>query len=338
LSRPRIVLPIPPSGSKLERDFPVAVVVGASRGLGLLVARELDREGFRVVIASEDREELDRAAEQLRVDGARVATEFCDVADEDQVEALIERIETGLGPIEVLICVAGVIQVGPLSALRRSHFTEAIDVMLWGPINCGLAMAPRMRERGHGRIGVVTSVGGRIAAPHLLPYSTAKFGAVGFTRGLRSELAGTGVSVTCVEPGLMRVGSHLRARFVGNQTREYSWFATASSLPLLTIDAERAAVRIVRGVLSGRAVVTVTPLAMIAPRVDAMFPGLGAAILGLTTRLLPDDPGTPESTDTLEGWEAAEQLPRRRRLVLDRVTRLSAKAAERHNEQPESGR
>ena len=160
---------------------------------------------------------------------------------------------------------------------------------------------------------MVTSVGGRIAAPHLLPYSTAKFGAVGFTRGLRSELAGTGVSVTCVEPGLMRVGSHLRARFVGNQAREYSWFATAASLPLLTIDAERAAVRIVRGVLGGRAVVTLTPLAMVAPRVDALFPGLGAALLGLTTRLLPDDPGTPESADTLEGWEAAEQLPRRKR-------------------------
>ena len=88
LTRPRrpqipLVLPIAPSESKLEREFPVALVIGASRGLGLLIARELDRQGFRVVIASEDRDELDRAAEQLRADGARVATEFCDVADED---------------------------------------------------------------------------------------------------------------------------------------------------------------------------------------------------------------------------------------------------------------
>ena len=336
-SRPRIpvVLPIPPSESKLERDFPVAVVVGASRGLGLLIARELDREGFRVVIASEIQEELDRAAEQLRADGARVATELCDVADEDQVEALIERVETELGPIEVLICVAGVIQVGPLSAMGRRHFEEAVDVMLWGPVNCGLALAPRMRERGHGRIGVITSIGGRIPAPHLLPYTTAKFGAVGFTRGLRSELAGTGVSVTCVVPGLMRIGSHLRAKFVGNQGREYSWFATSASLPLLTIDAERAATRIVRGVLGGRAMVTLTPLAMVAPRVDAMFPGLTSAILELTTRMLPKDPGTPESRDTIEGWQAAERLPRGKRRLLERVTRLAGKAAERNNERPE---
>ena len=329
--------PVPNSDSKLDREFPVAVVVGASRGLGLLMARELDRQGFRVVIASEVREELDRAAEQLRADGARVATELCDVSDEDQVEALIERIESQLGPIEVLICVAGVIQAGPLSALNRGHFTEAIDVMLWGPVNCGLAVAPRMRERGRGRIGIVSSVGGRISSPHLLPYSTAKFGAVGFTRGLRSELAGTGVTVTSAEPGLMRLGSHDRARFVGNHGREYAWFAAADSIPLLSIDGERAAGRIVRAVLSGRAVVTVTPLGVLAPRIDALFPNLTAALLGLTARLLPNDPGTPESRETIEGWEARQQLPRRSRFLLDRLLRLNDAAGLRNNERPDAG-
>jgi hypothetical protein len=130
----------------------------------------------------------------------------------------------------------------------------------------------------------------------------------------------------------------VRARFVGNHGREYSWFATAASLPLLSIDAERAAVRIVRGVLSGRAMVSLTPLAMVAPRVDAMFPSLGSAILELTTRMLPKDPGTPESGNTIEGWEAAEQLPRGRRRRLERVTRLAQKAAERNNELPEDQR
>ena len=339
-SRPRIpvVLPIPPSESKLKRDFPVAVVVGASRGLGLLIARELDREGFRVVIAARHRPELDRAAEELRADGARVATEVCDVADAEQVEALVDRVEANLGPIEVLICVAGVIQAGPLSALSRSHFEEAIGVMLWGPVNCGLALAPRMRERGRGRLGVITSVGGRIAAPHLLPYSTAKFGAVGFTRGLRSELAGTGVSVTCVEPGLMRLGSHLRSKFVGNHGREFAWFATADSLPLLSMDGKRAAVRVVRGVLAGRPVVQLTPLAVLAPRFDALFPTLASAVLSLTVRLLPKDPGTEESRQTIEGWEARQRLPRRTRFVVDRLLRLSDKAAERNNERPDAQR
>ena len=88
----------------------------------------------------------------------------------------------------MLVCVAGIIQVGPLGALERWHFTSAVDTMLWGPVNTALAVAPRMQQRGRGRIGIITSVGGLISAPHLLPYSTAKFGAVGFGRGLRSEL------------------------------------------------------------------------------------------------------------------------------------------------------
>jgi NAD(P)-dependent dehydrogenase (short-subunit alcohol dehydrogenase family) len=320
--------------SKLDREYPVALVVGASRGLGLLIARELDREGFRVVIAARDPEGLALAAEQLRADGARVATDVCDVTDNGQVQALIDRTESDIGPIEAMVCVAGIIQVGPLDAQRRENFEAAVNTMLWGPVNTALAVAPRMRKRGRGRIGVITSVGGRIAAPHLLPYTTAKFGAVGFSRGLRSELAGTGVTVTSVEPGLMRTGSHLQASFVGNHGREYAWFAAAASMPLLSIDAERAAGRIVRGILAGRPVVTVTPLAMVAPRVDALFPGLTAALLGLTTRLLPDDPGTPDSTDAMRGWEAAERLPRRTRFLVNRLSGLGRSAAQRFNERP----
>ena len=333
-SRPVEVLPTAQVDSKLDREYPVALVVGASRGLGLLIAKELDREGFRVVIAARDPEGLALAAEQLRADGARVATDVCDVTDNAQVEALVDRTETLIGPIEVMVCVAGIIQVGPLDSQRRENFVAAVDTMLWGPVNTALAVAPRMRERGQGRIGVIASVGGRIAAPHLLPYTTAKFGAVGFSRGLRSELAGTGVSVTTVEPGLMRTGSHLQASFVGDHGREYAWFAAAASMPLLSMDAERAAGRIVRGILAGRAVVTTTPLAILAPRVDALFPGLTSALLGLTVRLLPDAPGTPESTEAMKGWQASEQLPRRTRFVVNRLSGLGRAAARRFNERP----
>jgi NAD(P)-dependent dehydrogenase (short-subunit alcohol dehydrogenase family) len=335
-ARHRLVdaLPTAQVNSKLELEYPVALVVGASRGLGLLIARELDRAGFRVVIAARHAAGLARAAEQLRADGARVATDVCDVTDNAQVEALVARTETEVGPIEVMVCVAGIIQVGPLDSQLRENFVAAIDTMLWGPVNTALAVAPRMRERGKGRIGVITSMGGRISAPHLLPYSTAKFGAVGFSRGLRSELAGTGVSVTSVEPGLMRTGSHLRATFVGDHGREFAWFAAAASLPLLSMDAERAAGRIVRGILAGRAVVTFTPLGVLAPRVDALFPGLTSALLGLTVRLLPDAPGTPESTEIMEGWQAADRLPRRTRFLVNRLTGLGRAAAGRFNEGP----
>ena len=188
--------------------------------------------------------------------------------------------------------------------------------MLWGPINTALAVAPGMVDRGHGRIGVITSVGGLISPPHLLPYSTAKFGAVGFSRGLRAELAGSGVTVTTVAPGLMRTGSHLRAEFVGAQQREYAWFATAASLPLLSMDAERAARRIVAGVIAGRSVLVLTPLAKIAPRMDALFPRTTSALLGLVARLLPAAPSSSRS-ETIPGWRAARRLDHRSRRILD---------------------
>ena len=286
---------------------PIALVLGGSRGLGLLIARELGAHGHRLVLCARHPAELDQAAADLRDHGYLVHTEVCDVADAAQVDALVARTERDDGPIEVLVCVAGVIQVGPLRALGREHFREAIDVMLWGPVNAALAVVPAMRSRGRGRIAVITSIGGLISAPHLLPYSTAKFGAVGFTRGLRSELAGSGVSVTTVAPGLMRTGSYLRAEFVGDHPREYAWFASAASLPVLSMDAERAAARIVRAVLDGRSDLTLTPLAWVAPRVAALFPRFTAGLLEATTRMLPSAaPGAgPGDGRRLAGGRAA---------------------------------
>jgi short-subunit dehydrogenase len=311
---------------------PLSLVAGASRGLGLLIARELGRRGHRVAICARDSETLERAATQLREAGVTVTTYVCDVGDQEQVERMINAVEAADGVIDTAIVVAGVIQVGPLDSLSRSHFVEAIDIMLWGPINLGLALASRMRDRGRGRIGVITSIGGLVSVPHLLPYSTAKFGAVGFAQGLRAELAGTGVSVTTVAPGLMRTGSHLRAKFVGKQGREFAWFSAGASMPLVSMDADRAAARIVDGVLAGRAMVVLTPLAQVAMRVNALFPGATAALLSVMSRLLPRAPGG--RTDTVEGHEARGRLSAGGRVAVDRITTLGRRAAARNNEAP----
>ena len=311
------------------------MVIGASRGLGLLIARELDRQGFRVVIAPEDRDELDRAAEQLRADGARVATEFCDVADDDQVEALVERTETRARSDRGADLRGrdhpGRSAVG--AAPEPLHRGRRHDALGTGQLRPGRGAADARARPRPDRGDHLGRRPDRRAAPAALQHGEVRRGRLHPRAALRAGRHG-GDSVTCVEPGLMRIGSHLRARFVGNQAREYAWFATAASLPLLTIDAERAAVRIVRGVLGGRAVVTLTPLAVVAPRVDALFPDLTAAVLGLTSRLLPDDPGTPESTDTLEGWEAAEQLRRGKRFCSTASPGSGDEAAERNNEPP----
>ncbi|MEP6648368.1 MAG: SDR family oxidoreductase [Lapillicoccus sp.] len=310
---------------------PVALVAGGSRGLGLLIARELGRRGYQPVLWARDTPELDRAVLALADDGIAAAAMVCDVRDHVLVEEQVARIETELGPIEVAVHVAGVIQVGPLASLTREHFDEAIGVMQWGPINLALAVVPGMRTRGRGRFGTIASIGGLVSVPHLLPYSTAKFGAVGFTNGLRAELAGTGVTATTVAPGLMRTGSHLRAEFTGDAPAEYAWFAPGASLPLVSMDAERAAAKIVSGILRGRSIVILTPLAKVGARVEGLAPATTAAAMSLLARVLPDGPGRP--TETVDGQTARRRLGSS---LVERLTTWGNRAAARNNEAPVS--
>ncbi|GAB3624786.1 SDR family oxidoreductase [Mariniluteicoccus endophyticus] len=309
------------------RTAPVSLVAGASRGLGLLIARELGRRGHHVALCARSQGSLDEAVRMLAEDGVRATAYACDVSDEAEVLDMVERIETELGPIDTSIHVAGNIQVGPPEAVTHAHFEEAIDVMLWGPINVALAVLPRMRERRHGRVATITSVGGMVSVPHLLPYSTAKFGAYGFSQGLRAATSGTGVTVTTVTPWLMRTGSHLKARFFGDAAKEYAWFAPGASLPLVSVDGEVAARQIVDGTLAGRALVPISPLTRVASAVQGVLPGTTASLLGLAARLLPSG----ESSETVEGQVARERLGSR---VVNGLTTLGDRMARRTNENP----
>lgn len=312
---------------------PVALVVGGSRGLGLLIAKELQQRGRRVVIAARDADELNRAAEHLG--GAdRVETRVCDVRDRDAVHRLVEDVEAGVGPIETVLTVAGIIQTGPGEAMTYEHFEDAINTMTWGPIHVALAVLPHLRERRAGHIGTVTSIGGMVSPPHLLPYATAKFGAVGFSDGLAAELQGTGVTATTIVPGLMRTGSHERAYFTGNPPHEYAWFAPAASLPGLSMDAERAARKIVDAVLAGKPMIMLTPLTWVGARVRGLLPGTTTRVMGLANRVLPNVPESG-SEGTVEGRAADRMLDSR---VVRFLTKLGRKAAERNNQRrPRSG-
>jgi short-subunit dehydrogenase len=315
---------------------PLALVAGASRGLGLAIARELGRRGHRLVICARSAAELEAAGADLTADGISVRTAVCDVVDAEAVDALVASVEQEDGPIEVAVLVAGVIQVGPLASLTRAHFDEAINIMLWGPINLALAVVGPMRGRGFGRIGIITSIGGLVSVPHLLPYSTAKFGAVGFSSGLRSELAGTGVKVTTVAPGLMRTGSHLRAEFTGNQGAEYAWFAPSATLPLIAMSPEKAAAKIVDGVLAGRAYVLLSLMTKLAARVGGLAPTTTATALGLVARLLPSGP-PPAGTDTVQGYTVENRLKPIPAALIRAVTTLGRASARRLNQGPPTG-
>ncbi|MGB3828283.1 MAG: SDR family oxidoreductase [Ornithinimicrobium sp.] len=311
---------------------PVALVAGASRGLGLLIAQHLLIREHQVAICARDADELVAAVGILSEFGS-VRSYVCDVGSRDDVDALIADVEADLGPIDVLISVAGTIQVGPAESVTLEHFEQAISTMVWGPVHLAWAVLPGMRQRGHGRIGTVASIGGTVAPPHLLPYATAKFAAVGFSEGLAAELSGTGVTSTTIIPGLMRTGSHERALFTGRAGREYAWFAPSASLPLVAMSAQRAAAKIVDGVLSGRPHVGLHPMTHVGMRVHGLAPSTTVRALGLINRLLPGAPRDGKSP-TIPGYAAAEVLNSR---VVGRLTSLGSGAARRYNQRTGRG-
>ncbi|SDR93357.1 SDR family NAD(P)-dependent oxidoreductase [Microlunatus soli] len=302
---------------------PIALVAGGSRGLGLAIARELDRAGQRVVITARTADDLRRARDQLAADGGSVITRVHDVRDAAGARDLVAEIESEHGAVETLICVAGVLKVGPLPD-RAEDYDEPIDTMLRGPINLVHAVLPRMRQRGAGRIGIVTSIAAVVPTPHLVPYTAAKYGAIGFAQGLTEELRGEPISVTTIVPGLMRTGGHWHAAYDGRPEQEYRWFALLSSLPIVSIAADRAAAIIVRAVLTGRSKIIFTPLARAGAMAYRISPRATVALLGAASRLLPG-PGD----DHAPGYLAADAIDSS---LYDRATVLGRRAIERLNQ------
>lgn len=302
----------------------MAVVTGGSRGLGLLIARELLRQGCRVAIFARDPERLGRARAMLAPDGDVLAA-ACDAGDREQVTRAIREVESRWERVDVLCNVAGVIDVGPAEAMDEEDYRRSLDTMLWGVIHPALAVLPGMRRRRWGRIVNITSIGGKLAVPHLLPYVVAKFGAVGFSEGLTAGVRRDGIRVTTVVPGLMRTGSHLRARFRARRGWEYAWFAVAATLPLLSMDAERAARRIVQAACRGEPEIVLTLPANLVLRLQGLAPGLTTDLLALANRVLP----APAPDPPAEGIDVQQELGWR---WLETVTTLGRSAASRLNQ------
>lgn len=263
----------------------VAIVAGGSRGLGLLVAHRLVHLGFSVAICARGEEGVAYAAE-LVLDAAHPVGDGLRVAD-------VAR-RAGLGGVDVAITVAGAIDVGPAETMTTDDFAHAIDIMLRGPIHVAWAVLPGMRARRRGRIGTVSSIGGAVAVPHLLPYTAAKAGAIAFAEGLAAELAGSGVTSTAVIPGLMRTGAHEVARFRGDARKEAAWFASAASIPVLSMPAARAARVLVDGVLAGRTHVRTPWWTHLATRVHGVAPSTTVRATQVAALLLPRAGRSPE--------------------------------------------
>jgi short-subunit dehydrogenase len=279
----------PLSSRRYELRDKAVLIAGGSRGLGLALAHELAAKGARIALLARDAEELGRARDHLRGRGASPSVTLlpCDVGDKEQVAAAVVEAIVDLGPIDVLVNAAGTIEVGPLESMREVDFERAMASNFWGALHLIDAVVPEMRERRTGRIVNVSSIGGVIAVPHLLPYVASKFALTGLSLGLRAELAKDGVGVATVCPGLMRTGSSVHAVFKGRYAAEYSWFAAADALPLFSTSAEAAARRICRAIVRNEAMVRITWPAKLAAVAAGVSPTLVSALMGTVNRFLP---------------------------------------------------
>jgi NAD(P)-dependent dehydrogenase (short-subunit alcohol dehydrogenase family) len=281
----------------------VVVITGGSRGLGILLARELARRGARVVINARDADELQAARAELREGGGDAEAYAADVSDPVHADRLIREVIARYDRIDVLINNAGIIQVAPLAQMSLADFEQAQAVNFWGMVHTTLAALPQMRARREGRVVNVTSIGGAVAVPHLLPYSAAKFAALGFSEGLAAEAARDGVRVTTVVPGLMRTGSFVNALFKGQREREAAWFSVASSLPLLSMNGQRAARRILAACARGQSFLTLGLPAKLLRLFHGLLPGTTVRLLGLANALLPRPGGAGPQAAAEPGWQ-----------------------------------
>jgi NAD(P)-dependent dehydrogenase (short-subunit alcohol dehydrogenase family) len=274
-----------------DLDGKTVLITGGSRGLGLAMAREFSKQGSRVAICARDGDEIQRALDDGALAQSGTIGVTCDITDRDSVRKMVDAVRTQLGPIDVLVNNAGVIQVGPSEVMNIADYEEAMKTHFWGPVYAVAEVLPEMRERGEGRIVNISSIGGKVAVPHLLPYSASKFALVGFSEGLHSEVRKDGIVVTTVCPGLMRTGSPRNAIFKGKHRAEYAWFSIMDSLPVFSIHAGRAARQIVSACRQGRAELLVSIQAKLAARMAALFPGLAAEVLAAMNTILPEPGG-----------------------------------------------
>lgn len=311
----------------------VVLITGGSRGLGLALAQEFAKHGSRLALCARNAAELARAQEKLAGQGAEVFTVVCDMSDPTQVERLIAEVTAHYGRIDILVNNAGIIEVGPVQNMTRQDFEEVMAVNFWGFLNPILTLLPQMRARKSGRIVNITSIGGKVAFPHLLPYAVAKFAAVGLSEGLYSELAREGIVVTTIVPGLLRTGSYLNASFKGRKPGEFAWFSLGDNLPGISISAERAAREIVRATRRGEAERILSLPANLLARAHGLAPEVTSGLLTLINNLILPPPSDMPDGDTISlGREVAPNVSGH--LLFEALTGLGRAAAEWLNQNP----
>lgn len=181
----------------------VALVTGASSGIGEATAEQLAGAGAKVALVARRKDRIDALAERIRSGGGTALAIEADISGEQAANDAVERTKDELGGVDLLINNAGVMLLGPVAGADTEHWRRMIDVNLLGLLYCTHAVLPIMGEAGGGHVVNVSSVAGRTASMGSAVYNMTKWGVVGFSEGLRQEVLHANVRVTVIEPGFV---------------------------------------------------------------------------------------------------------------------------------------
>lgn len=188
----------------------VALITGASRGIGLAIAQTLARLGAALGICARDTKQLESAAGQLKATGSKVLAIPADVTRASDIAALVERTEKGLGPIEVLVNNAGIGCFGPIQQASEANWDSVLDTNLKAVFLLTKAVAPGMIERRSGHVINIASLAGKNAFAGGAVYCASKWGLLGLTYSAAEDLRAYGIRVAAICPGTVHTefGAH----------------------------------------------------------------------------------------------------------------------------------
>jgi NADP-dependent 3-hydroxy acid dehydrogenase YdfG len=181
----------------------VALVTGASSGIGVATARALAATGADVAIAARRRDRLESLAGDLRKSGAKVLVLEADLLREDENRRIVSETEAHFGRLDILVNNAGVMLLSPIDGANPDDWRRMLELNVLAPMVSSQAALAGMRARGDGHIVNISSTAGRIANPNISGYSASKFGIVAFSESLRREVYKDRIRVTVIEPGIV---------------------------------------------------------------------------------------------------------------------------------------
>ena len=185
----------------MQIENKIAVVTGASKGIGRAIAESLLKAGVKVFICARGKSELKRALEELSALGS-VEGEICDVRSEEQVRMMLDQTERIFGGVDVLINNAGIGIIGKtVEEMSAEEFRQTLETNLFGVFYACHHAVPKMRRRGGGFIINISSLAGQNAHPKMAAYNASKFGLNGFTEALMQEVREHNIKVSTICPG-----------------------------------------------------------------------------------------------------------------------------------------